>query len=648
MRSVSVALLALVAGCATAPRPAPRQVPAYDVETLLTTSSYSGTSVSPDGTRLLLTTDETGVLNAYAMSLATGDKMQLTHSTSDAIRGVAWLDDARFLFTSDQGGNELTHVYVGNTDGGQVDLTPGENLRASVLAVARDRQAFYVMSNERDPRAFDLYRYEAAAATTERSEGARPSRTLVFRNEGGFMLNAASRDLRYVVLAKTYSNANDDLLLWDAARPELAPRLLTPHEGDASHGMQGFSADGQTVFYTSDAGAEFRRLWRVDLTSGRQEVVAERRWDILGYRFTRDGRFAVLMTNADARTVVEVRDVESGDAVALPAIPGRTISRVETSDDGRYWIVYAGGSTSPDELYVGAVGSGRLERRTRALADGIDEADLVDAEVVRYPSFDGLEIPGLLLRPHVASPTEPVPALVWVHGGPGGQSRVGYRWDLQFLVNRGYAVLMVNNRGSSGYGKTFFHLDDQNHGEGDLQDCIYGRRYLETLDWVDGSRIGIIGGSYGGYMVAAALAFEPDAFDVGVNIFGVTNWIRTLENIPPWWGANRDRLYAELGNPTTDRERLRRISPLFHAANIRRPLMVVQGANDPRVLKIESDEIVAAAQANGVPVEYLVFDDEGHGFRNRKNRIASNRQILAFLDRYLRGSGVAAESGPLD
>jgi dipeptidyl aminopeptidase/acylaminoacyl peptidase len=224
---------------------------------------------------------------------------------------------------------------------------------------------------------------------------------------------------------------------------------------------------------------------------------------------------------------------------------------------------------------------------------------------------------------------------VWVHGGPGGQCRVGYDPVIQFLVNHGYAVLAVNNRGSSGYGKTFFHMDDKRHGDVDLKDVVAGRRYLEGLDWVDGSRVGVIGGSYGGYMVCAALAFEPDAFDVGVDIFGVTNWVRTLESIPPWWTSFRDGLYAELGDPKTDRERLKRISPLFHAKNIRKPLLVVQGANDPRVLKVESDELVQAVRDNGVPVEYLVFPDEGHGFRKKENRIQAAEAYRRFLDRYL-------------
>ena len=220
--------------------------------------------------------------------------------------------------------------------------------------------------------------------------------------------------------------------------------------------------------------------------------------------------------------------------------------------------------------------------------------DLVASTVVRYASFDGLQVPGVLYKPQGAEAGAPCPALVRVHGGPGGQSRCGYDPVVQHLVNQGFAVFAANNRGSSGYGMTFFHMADRRRGDLDLDDSVHAGNWLAEQDWVDADRIGVMGGSYGGYMVGAALAFRPDAFKVGIDVFGVMNWIRTLESIPPWWGAQRDALYDLMGDPATDRDRVRAISPLFHADQIRAPLMVVQGANDPRVLQVESDEIVAA------------------------------------------------------
>jgi dipeptidyl aminopeptidase/acylaminoacyl peptidase len=180
-------------------------------------------------------------------------------------------------------------------------------------------------------------------------------------------------------------------------------------------------------------------------------------------------------------------------------------------------------------------------------------------------------------------------------------------------------------------------MDDRRHGDVDLKDIVNAKNYLASLDWVDSEKIGIIGGSYGGYMVGAALAFEPEVFDVGINIFGVMNWVRTLTSIPPWWESFKEALYDEMGDPETDSERHHRISPLFHAQNIQAPLLVVQGANDPRVLQVESDEIVEAVRANEVPVKYVLFPDEGHGFSKRENKIRASEAYLSFLDTYLKG-----------
>ncbi|MEZ4685156.1 MAG: prolyl oligopeptidase family serine peptidase [Bacteroidia bacterium] len=220
---------------------------------------------------------------------------------------------------------------------------------------------------------------------------------------------------------------------------------------------------------------------------------------------------------------------------------------------------------------------------------------------------------------------------------PGRSSRQSYFPLIQYLVNHGYAVLAVNNRGSSGYGKNFKRLDDRNHGEGDLKDCIWGKKWLAEQPYIDQYRIGIIGGSYGGYLTMAAMAFEPTEFRVGVDIFGVTNWMRTLKSIPPWWASYREALYQEMGDPfSADSVRLHNMSPLLHAEHIQNPVMVLQGANDPRVLQIESDEMVAAIRENNVPAEYVIFPDEGHGFVKKENQIKGYSQILSFLNTYLR------------
>ncbi|MFB3105364.1 MAG: alpha/beta hydrolase family protein, partial [Pseudomonadales bacterium] len=349
------------------------------------------------------------------------------------------------------------------------------------------------------------------------------------------------------------------------------------------------------------------------------------------------GRYRVSGVNADARTAVTLTDLTTGKTIDLPGLPPGDLRSIRFPTDESQVALIVNADNSPSNVHVVDLGAGTSKRLTDALNPAIDQSHLVSSEVVRYKSFDDLDIPGILYKPHGASADSPVPALVWVHGGPGGQSRKGYFATIQHLVNHGYAILAANNRGSTGYGKTFFHLDDRRHGEEDLQDIVYARAYLESLDWVDNDNVGVIGASYGGYMAVAALAFEPEVFDVGINIFGVMNWVRTLESIPPWWDEFKEAMYDELGDPAVDAERLRRISPLFHAENIVRPLLVVQGSNDPRALQVESDEIVAAVRANEVPVEYVVFPDEGHGFLKRENRIAASEAYVQFLDTYLRG-----------
>jgi dipeptidyl aminopeptidase/acylaminoacyl peptidase len=297
---------------------------------------------------------------------------------------------------------------------------------------------------------------------------------------------------------------------------------------------------------------------------------------------------------------------------------------------------YASDGSVPSDLYAGSV-SGPPKRLTNALNPAIRREDLVIPKRVRFNSYDGLEIPGLLYTPHQASTSTRAPALVMVHGGPGGQAQFGYGALTQALVNHGYVVFDINNRGSTGYGKTFYSMDDRRHGEADLGDVVASKKMLADTGYVDPARIGIIGGSYGGYMVLAALTLQPDAFKVGIDLFGISNWIRTLENVPPWWESFKDALYAEMGDPKTDAARLRRISPLFNATKIKAPLMVLQGANDPRVLKVESDEIVEAAKKNGVATEYIVFPDEGHGFVKKENEIKGYTAILDFVDTHLKG-----------
>jgi dipeptidyl aminopeptidase/acylaminoacyl peptidase len=637
---VPVLLTALVA-CTALPGGGARG--RHDARTFHATTTYAGAAFAPDGKTLLVTSDASGIFNAYSLSVADGTLTQLTRSTSDATFALDYFPrDGRFLYTADQGGNELNHVFVRETDGAAHDLTPGEKLKARFLGWGADERSFFVLTNERDPQYFDLYRYRfgpgpvAASAREEVAPGY--ARELLFQNPGGFDLSGVTRDGAWVALTRTNDNADSDVFVARSAEPGTQVHV-TPHAGKVEHGFAAFAPAGDKLFYTTNEGGEFASVWSFDLATRARAPAFVADWDVTDYSFSEDGRWLSTAVNADARTIVRVFEAATGREVILPRLPDGDITGVAFERGGERLVCTVNGDTSPSNLFLVDLASGVHERLTSALNPAIDERELVEAEVIRYPSFDGLAIPSLLYRPKGATAADPVPALVWVHGGPGGQSRRGYSAVIQHLVHHGYAVLAVNNRGSSGYGKSFHHMDDRRHGDVDLKDCVFARRYLESLDWVDGARVGIIGGSYGGYMVCAALAFAPEAFDLGIDIFGVTNWIRTLESIPPWWAEFRASLYAELGDPAVDRTSLEARSPLIHAAKIRRPLLVIQGKNDPRVLEAESQEIVAAVEAHGVPVEYVLFPDEGHGFRKKENRITASEAYLGFLERHLRGGG---------
>ncbi|WP_428156515.1 alpha/beta fold hydrolase [Brevundimonas sp.] len=633
-----IALATAVPLVAQAQTPAPPQTQAeppstprtYSAADFFKTTSFglasgSGLAFSPDGASVLVSSDVSGVFNAYAIPVTGGAPVPLTASTTNATYAESYFpNDARILVAADRGGDERSHVYVRELDGTLRDLTPGDAVKANLIGWSGDRSEIWVASNARDTETFDIV---AIDPTTYESR-------LLFQNTG-MTLAAISADGRWVVLEERLGSADGNIHLVDLQAGG-EPRLITPHEGSARYRVFDFTPDSQALMFGSDAVGEFGRGYRYDLATGSTTEDLKGDWDLTALSYSPTGRYRISAFNADARTELTVLDTTTGRAVALAGVPEGDIGTVRFSDDERRMAFTVASDTSPNDIFVADLTTGHALRLTTALNPAMREDDLVEATVVRYRGEGDVMIPAILYRPHGASAANPVPAIVLVHGGPGGQSRRGYSAMVQHLVNHGYAVLAANNRGSSGYGKTFLHMDDRRHGEADLRDIVAGGDWLRAQDWIADDQVAVMGGSYGGYLAVAALAFHPEAFEAGIDIFGVTNWVRTLTSIPAWWGAQRATLYDEMGDPATDAERHRRISPLFHAENIVKPLLVVQGANDPRVLQIESDEMVAAVRANDVPVEYIVFPDEGHGFRKRDNRVAAQEAYLRFLDTHVR------------
>ena len=302
---------------------------------------------------------------------------------------------------------------------------------------------------------------------------------------------AVSPDGRWLALDKPRTSADSDIYLVDLESEDKEPVLITEHDGNIAYGASSFTPDGKQLVYSTNEHGEFSQHWTYDLETGDRELLVAADWDVMYTGFSQTGRYRASGINADARTEVLLNDTQSGEAVSLPELPPGDLNNLRFAADDSRLALIVNSDISPSDVYLIDLDAGTSKRLTDAMNPDIDRDHLVASEVVRYESFDGLEIPAILYRPHGASADDPVPALVWVHGGPGGQSRTGYSATRQHLVNHGYAILAANNRGSSGYGKTFFHMDDRRHGEEDLQDIVYGRKYLESLDWVAGDKIGV-------------------------------------------------------------------------------------------------------------------------------------------------------------
>lgn len=643
----AAALAALLASCqspgyeqgqtaetATAEAVAP--VKTYSIEEFMEITSIRGNSISPDNSKILFSSNETGIYNAFEVPTSGGDPKQLTDSKDNSVFVISYFPaDERILYASDQGGNEITHLYMRNLDGTSRDLTPDAKAKAGFAGWSHDKQSFFYTSNKRDARLFDLYEMDLKSFTPK----------LVYRNDQALDVAAISRDKRYLGLVKSITTNKSDMYLYDTQTKQL--KQLTKGQGDVKYAPETFTPDSRKMYFLTDEGREYQALKSYDLATGKTEDVEQADWDIMYSYFSRNGKYRVTGINRDARTEIKIYEVASGQPVELPAMPAGDITGVRFSDDESLMSFFVNSSKSPSNLFVYRFDGNAPTQLTNTMNPNIDTDDLVEGQVIRYTSYDGMEIPALLYKPKGIREGEKRPAVLWIHGGPGGQTRLNYSPLMQYIVNHGYVLLAVNNRGSSGYGKTFFAADDQKHGDADLKDCIESKKFLAATGYVDEDKIGIMGGSYGGYMVLAGLAFAPDEFAVGVNIFGVSNWLRTLQSIPPWWESFREALYKEMGNPKTDSAALYNKSPLFFAHQIKKPLIVLQGANDPRVLQVESDEIVEAVKKNNVPVEYIVFPDEGHGFVKKENEIKGYRAILTFLDTYLKGEAAdqAGSSG---
>lgn len=587
-------------------------------------------SFSPKGDKILISSNKNGIFNAYELSLQTGTLSPLTAYATNAAYGISYFpEDERILYSLELGA-DLSHIFVRHLDGTSTDVTPDSTSKAMFYKWSEDKQAFYYLCNKRDNRYFDIYKLRI------NNLNAKPLQPeLLFENKDGYEIEGMSKDENYLALGKIYTKNNADIYLHE--RKTGKTEKIVGNSASANYTV-GVSKDEAEIYYLTEEESEFFYLKTYNFKERKHQTLTKENWDISEVHFSPQKTYHALLINEDAQTKLKLYQNADNKQIKIPNLPCGDVSMVNFSRDEKQMCFLLNNPVCPNDLYIYSFENQELRKVTDLVNSKIDRNQLAEPEFVKFPSFDGLEIPALLYKPLHLKENQQIPAIVWVHGSLGGQCRATYTPMIQHLVNQGYAVLAVNNRGSFGYGKTFSQADDGKVGVVDLKDYIAGKEFLEKTGYVKKGKIGIMGsGAYGGYIPLAALAFAPTEFAVGVDLFGVANWYRVLKSVPASWTPIKEMLYKELGNPTTDSIALHQKSPLFFVSEITQPLMIVQGANNPRVPKSETDQVVKELKLNKIPHKYLVFSDEAYFFSKKENEIKAHKEIMKFLNEFLKG-----------
>ncbi len=599
--------------------------------------------IAPDGRHLAWLAPRNGHLNVWLYDPATATGRFLTDERQRSIQAVAWANSRTIAFLRDNAGDENFQLYLLDITADQPprSCTPSTGVRAGILdTLPGNEHRMLITHNGRQRELFDVYALDIATGTLD----------CIAENPGG-VIEWLADDAGTVRAALRTDGANHTLLYRDHEN-EPFRELLTTNFRTTFVPLR-FAADGRRLYVLSNRGRDTAAvyLFDVDTLCEDELVAASDTYDLDGVLYSRQQQrpFAATMSTWKFEYIFLDPQWQSlwertAEHIATELGNHVVVQITDWSLDEQWVIVCAYGDVQPPVYYLLHAPTGELRLLGMAMPHLLAD-ELAHQQPIHYRSRDGLLIRGYLTVPRQS--TKPLPLVVMPHGGPWTRDVWGFHPAVQLFANRGYGVLQINYRGSTGYGRRFWEASFKQWGRAMQDDITDGVRWLIANGVADPERVGIVGGSYGGYAVLAGLAFTPELYCCGVDIVGVSNLITFRKTIPPYWKPLNQMLDEMIGSPETDEELLRQVSPVFHADRIRAPLLVFQGANDPRVNKAESDQIVEALRSRGIPVEYYVRDDEGHGFLDERNRTWMYGIIERFLATYLGGricNGTAGQS----
>jgi dipeptidyl aminopeptidase/acylaminoacyl peptidase len=583
---------------------------AYEFARYLKIRSAYGASWSPDGRWVSFLTDITGVPQVWEVPVVGGWPEQLTFY-EERIMGAGYSPvEHKVLFGMDAGGNERSQLYI--LEGGEVrDLTRAPDAIHYSGGFSPDGRRIAYTATRRNGTDFDVFVQDLDGEPE-----------MVWEVSGYHTVADWGPDGGSLIVSRHHSNLNNDLYELDLTSG--VATLLTPHEGDARFSGARVTPDGASAYLATDRDGDFVRLARLDLSTMALEYLTPDDWDVEGVELSRDGRYLLTSRNVEGYSDFMLFNGR-GRRMPGPRMPAGILGGFAFSpDSGRLAFTLTGPARNPD-VWTVELPDGEPRRLTRSSTAGIPSRTFRRPRLVRYPTFDGRQVPALFYEPDERG----APVVVNVHGGPESQSRPLFAPVTQYLLGRGYAVLSPNVRGSTGYGKAYTHLDDDYLRMDSVRDLAHAAGWLKEEGH---GQVAVMGGSYGGFMVLAALTEYPDLWTAGVDIVGIANMVTFLENTGSYRRALRE---PEYGSLERDREFLESISPIHKAGKIRAPLMVIHGKNDPRVPVGEAEQIVHRVRENGGTVEYLLYEDEGHGLAKLRNRLDAYPKIAAFLDEHL-------------